>query len=510
MKKIILLLFCTFSTLVFSQEKQLHEITGKEITGAIRASFTPVQMPTKFDPSLEKTMGLFGLHYQVFTNNWLYVGAAMKTAVTGDQGGLFTLGIEAGATNKLFGNIYSDVNFHFAGGGGYRYLVNGGGMINANLGLAYKTNQFNFGVQYSYLNFFTGKIKSNSVSFYLEIPTYIRAADYSIANQDFLDSNTSFSFWNKIGTKSVQQVRFDFFYPRGNSKKDNGSDLTETLYVLGFEYQKYIASNTFIFAHTDAIYKGLRAGFMDLFIGGGHNFISTNYLNLFGKLGIGAAGGRIAPEGGLTIYPSAGFDFNISKKIAISGHGGYYKALAGDFEAYTLGLGIKYKTLSGGNRDLTNKKQKHFTAKGISLTIENQTYFNVQKTDARDTHLQLLALKVGYDLNPSFYLLGEASFAYEGESGGYAHGVIGLGYRTKPFFNSLAGFAEFYTGAAGGAGVDTGEGIIIKPTIGLSYQINDEFKLRTSVGQLVSPFGNLNTTNINIGVTYNFATLVVK
>ncbi len=85
--------------------------------------------------------------------------------------------------------------------------------------------------------------------------------------------------------KNVQQVRFDFFKPIGNSRKDNANNqepLTETLYVLGFEYQKYISNNTFVFAHADAIYKGLRAGFMDLFFGAGyHPYQTEKYKSIY-------------------------------------------------------------------------------------------------------------------------------------------------------------------------------------------------------------------------------------
>ena len=85
--------------------------------------------------------------------------------------------------------------------------------------------------------------------------------------------------------------------------------------------------NVFLFVHTDAIYKGLRAGFMDLFFGAGYHPYQSKHFNIFGKLGIGAAGGRIAPEGGLTIYPSAGVDLKISDKFALSGHWWILKSL---------------------------------------------------------------------------------------------------------------------------------------------------------------------------------------
>ena len=83
-------------------------------------------MPNDKFLNLKPTMGMMGLHYNIPLNNWLYTGAGMYAAVTGDQGGLFTLGIELGVNNRLFKNLYFDVNFHFGGGGGYRYLENDG------------------------------------------------------------------------------------------------------------------------------------------------------------------------------------------------------------------------------------------------------------------------------------------------------------------------------------------------------------------------------------------------
>ena len=112
--------------------------------------------------------------------------------------------------------------------------------------------------------------------------------------------------------------------------------MDNTLSVLGFEYQRYLSEDTFIYAHTDAMYKGLVAGFMDLFFGVGKNFIETTHINLFAKIGIGAAGGRIYPEGGLTMYPNAGFDLRITDKLGISAHGGYHRAIGGTFECDLL------------------------------------------------------------------------------------------------------------------------------------------------------------------------------
>lgn len=505
-------LFSLYSLFSFSQEN-LSTLKGIELNNKVRINFIPVEMPTDKFPGLDGTMGLLGLHYQIPFNDWLYGGVAFHAAVTGDQGGLFTLGAELGVNKQVYKNLYFDANIHFGGGGGYRYLINDGAFINPNIGLQYKKNNYSFGIQYSHLNFYSGEIKSNSVSFFVEIPSVLRFTDYDKAQQTFIAKNlSSDNFWSKPTVKNAQQVRFDFFFPRGNSKKDNGDPLTETLYVLGFEYQKYVSDNTFIFAHTDAIYKGLRAGFMDLFLGAGYHPYQSERINIFGKLAIGAAGGRVAPEGGLMIYPSAGFDLKLSKNLAFSAHGGYYRAIAGDLEAYTLGGGIKYYGLNGGTN---SKEETTFSTQGIRLEIQNQSYFGVAKTDdifnATAIDLQLIALKGSFDFNKWLYVTGEASFAYSGRSGGYAHGMVGLGVYSPRFLDAkMRAFAEFMAGAGGGAGVDTDEGIIVKPAIGLSYDVNNRISILASGGKYYSPFGNVNSNMISVGLSFNLSTLKVK
>ncbi|MCD8422560.1 hypothetical protein [Tenacibaculum finnmarkense] len=510
--------FLAFMLFLFTQNsfgQGLKTLKGTALQNKVRLNFIPVKMPTDKFPNLKPTMGLAGLHYQIPINNWLYGGAGFHFAVTGDQGGLFTLGAELGVNKQLYKNLYVDANLHFGGGGGYRNLVNDGGFINPNIGLQYKKDNYSFGVQYSHLNFLSGEIKSNSVSLFVEIPSILRFTDYNKAHQNFTAKNiSSDNFWSKPVVKNAQQIRFDFFKPFGNSKKDNGTPLNETLYVLGFEYQKYLSENTFLFAHTDAIYKGLRAGFMDLFFGAGYHPYQSKYINIFTKLAVGAAGGRVAPEGGLMVYPSAGIDLKITDKVALSGHGGYYRAIAGDLEAYTVGFGLKYYGLNGGTTS-EEKKYTNFYTQGLRVEIQNQTYFDVAKTDdkfgAKEIDLQLIGLKVNYDINKWLYIAGEASFAYDGRSGGYAHGLVGAGIYTPRFLNNkVRGFAELMAGAGGGAGIDTDQGIVIRPTLGFSYDIHQSISILASGGKYYSPFGNVNSTNINIGLSLNLSTLSVK
>lgn len=519
MKKLLLLFIAFIGSQNYAQTYNLSDLKGKELHNNIRLNYILVHQPhNQVGYNLQPTMGFIGLNYNIPINDWLYTGAGFHTAITGDQGGLFTLGVNLGVNVPIYKNLYFDANVHFGGGGGYRSLVNGGGIIYPNAGLQYKKNGYSFGVQYGYVNFFTGIQKNDNVSFFVEIPTTLRISSYENAQKTFTINNTSKDeFWTKPAVKSVQQITFDYFFPFGDSRSDASTNpqyhkLENTLSIIGFEYQRYLTDDTFVYAHLDAMYSGLVAGFMDMFFGVGKNFIETKYVNFFGKMGIGAAGGRIYPENGLTMYPSAGFDVKITDKVGVSAHGGYHRSIGGTFEALTAGFSLKYYGLSGSTKHpFTGEESSEIKTQGIQLGVQNQTYFDVAKFGIPDGDLQMIAVKLQYDLNHRFYLAAEASFAYEGESGGYAHGIFGLGIKSNKFANDkLSLFAEASGGVAGGGRIDSGEGILLRPTAGINYHVNDDLSFHASGGQMWSPFGRVNSSNINIGLSYGVSILNSK
>jgi hypothetical protein len=527
MKKIILFFTLLVSIQVFAQDLNLDNIKTIELKNSIRLNHIFIDQPDityTYDDGSQYTLkpeaGILGLNYNIPLNNWLYTGAGFHAASIGDQGGLFTLGINLGVNFPIYKQLYFDTNVHFGGGGGFRSLVNGGAMLYINSGLQYKFEQFSFGVQYGYLDFVTGIQGGENVSFFVEIPTTLRAGSYNDAQKEFtINDDFKDAFWEKPAVKSVQQVTFDFFFPMGQTRTDgqgnfnDAQPIRQTLYIIGYEYQRYLNRNTFLYAHLDTMYKGLRAGFMDLFFGVGKNFFETEYVNFFAKFGIGAAGGRIFPENGLTMYPSTGFDIRLSENFGLSLHGGYHRSLGATFEALTAGFSFKYYGLSGGTTDPVNsEKGTKIKTQGIQIGVQNQTYFDVAILDrSEDSDLQQLAIKINYDINHRFYVSGEASFAYEGGAGGYAHGIFGLGIKSNRYFNKrISLFAEAAGGVAGGGGVDSGEGILVRPSVGINYHFSDDFNFNVSAGQLWSPYGNVNSMNINVGFTYSLSLLNLK
>ena len=525
MKKISVFILFFSSIITIAQERTIEDIKTIELKNSIRLNHIFIDQPditytygdgTQYE--LFPKMGFLGLNYNIPLTNWLYTGAGFHAASFGDQGGLFTLGVNLGINLPIYKNLFFDANLHFGGGGGFRSLVNGGALLYPNAGFQYKLKDVSFGIQYGIVDFFDGIQGGNNISFFVEIPTSVKAGSYKNAHKTYKVVETDDDFWEKPAVKSVQQVKFDFFFPRGRTRNDgvgnfnNTTPITQTLYIIGFEYHRYINHNTFLYAHLDTMYRGLRAGFMDMFFGIGKNFIETRHINFFAKMGLGSAGGRIFPENGLTMYPSAGFDVRFSDHFGLSVHGGYHRAVAATFEAITTGVSLKYYGLSGGSKDpFTKEKAKYIKTQGVQIGLQNQTYFDVAILNKPKRDLQQIALKINYDITPYIYVAGEASFAYLGGAGGYAHGLFGLGVKSNRFFNEkISLFAEAAGGVAGGGGVDSGEGVLVRPTAGINYHISNDFHLNTSIGQMVSPFGNVNSTNVNIGFTYSLSVLNAK
>ena len=523
MKQAFLLVLCFFTFLTFAQKNtDANDASFHSLKNQIRLNYIPVSMPQNSFNAFDKTMGLAGLHYLVPISKNIYGGINMHAALFGDQGGLFTLGVALGYQQKIVSNLFFDSNINFGGGGGYRLLINKGAYINPNIGLSYHFPKFNIGLQYSHFNFYTGIVKSNTASIFAEIPINVNVGSYKSAHQKHRP--TVNSPWYSAFHKNGFVLRSDQFYPIGNSRKDaaENSELIENtiLHLIGFEYQRYINHNTFAFVHTDAIYKGLTAGFMDLFGGIGYEPIQTKRFSFFTKFAFGAAGGRIQQEGGATIYPSFGLEYKMTPSVSLQTHGGYLRAIDGDFEAYTFGAGLKINAYTGGFYNPDNHKRAYqLKSNGIRLSLQHQTYFNLKRFDREPLDLHLLAIQLNYDLNQYFYLAGQASFAYEATfsgndakselgAGGYADGMVGFGFYSPIFAKQkIQFFTEFLVGAGGGAGIDTKEGIIGKAKVGAYYHINNTFSVLASAGKVISPTRSINSNNVNIGLSVNFSSL---
>ena len=89
--------------------------------------------------------------------------------------------------------------------------------------------------------------------------------------------------------------------------------------------------------------------------------------------------------------------------------------------------------------------------------------------------------------------------------------MIGIGYYSKKYFNNSLEFnLEALVGVSGGAKIDTGDGVAIKPKIGIHYVLNPKFNLTAGVGKIIAPFGKLNSDLLTFGFAFKFGKIHVK
>ena len=87
------------------------------------------------------------------------------------------------------------------------------------------------------------------------------------------------------------------------------------------------------------------------------------------------------------------------------------------------------------------------------------------------------------------------------QSQGYQHPLYDLiKKKANIFIQALAG-------GAGGGDISTGEGLIIKPSIGMNYKINPAFAFRGAVGYVTARGGDLSSTFLNFGISYRLSFL---
>ena len=61
-------------------------------------------------------------------------------------------------------------------------------------------------------------------------------------------------------------------------------------------------------------------------------------------------------------------------------------------------------------------------------------------------------------------------------------------------------------GAGGGGGVDSGNALLYKPSIGLEYNLSKDFSLQTGIGKVISKSGNLDTNFLEANLVWRFGT----
>ncbi|WP_408024043.1 hypothetical protein [Tenacibaculum sediminilitoris] len=482
---------------------QTHTVPEQKTQlGFGQVDFLSIKMPVG-----EQNMDFTGLHYNLKLNDWSYAGAGLYGAVGGVRGGFFTLGINAGIQKKITNQLFIDTGIHFGGGGGASAPDGGGVFILPHLNLGYDFKYFSTTAGYSYVNFFDGgTIKSNQFNVAIQIPLSFETAKFKDRENNFTIDDLKNTSWNTLSNRISLMMHLN------NAKVTKGSYKGSTIRLAGFELNSYLTDNIFFFVRADGAYHGIKAGYMDTFLGGGYHLsMNKNRTNILAKLGVGAGGGGgVDTKGGFLIYPDISLEQKLFNNVYASINKGYLMNPNSHFISSTFGFGLKYYVdrdgILSGNQVFTKGKFKGFEA-----IIKQDLYLNAARDGGFNQDMHQISLQLNFFLNKCLYAAGQTSFANFGDAGAYAEGIVGLGIQSNTFFNNTTSiFTQVLGGAAGGGGISTGQGLIVKPSIGLNHKLNDKLHIRGGLGYVKARGGNLSNTYINIGLSYRFSFLSVK
>jgi hypothetical protein len=515
MKKILVFLFIYFlSQVLFSQEK---EIVPTKFTqnGFASLDYISVKMPIDEFNNPEINMGLTGIHYNLLLNKSVYAGVGFYGSVNGQRGGFFTLGLNLGVRKNLTEKLFIDTGFHFGGGGGAGAPDGGGAFLLPHLNLGYQFKKASATLGYSYINFFDkGNINSTQFRIGIQIPLSFDYANFKNKEKLFLVKKLKNSKWNQFSKRISLKLHEDNLSPYGDSQLTDFTSLKgKTIRLAGFEIASYLTDNWFAYFRADGAFHGIRGGYMDLFIGAGYRFsMNKNRTNILTKFAIGAGGGGSADTGGgVLIYPDISLEQKLFNDIYISINKGYLLNPNQHFASSTLGFGLKYYVNQQGIKQKNNSYYSSTKFKGIEVSIGQEIYFNAQRITHPIENLHQIAMQVNLFLNKNIYVAGHTSFAHFGGAGAYAEGIVGIGYQSKSILNNkIEIFTQLLAGAAGGGNISTGQGLILKPSIGFNYKLNNKLSFKTSLGKVKARGGNLNSTSLNFGLNYRISFLTAN
>ena len=143
--------------------------------------------------------------------------------------------------------------------------------------------------------------------------------------------------------------------------------------------------------------------------------------------------------------------------------------------------------------------------RGVRIRGAHQTYLTSDRKDGASGALHLVGFGMDVFVTPQLYLTGQGYGAYAGGAGGFATGFLGGGIESAPLFDRVRLVAEAVIGAAGGGGVDVGDGLLAQGTAGAELRLSRSWSLRLTGGWVQSLDNSLRSPVIDLGLSYRFA-----
>ena len=483
-------------------ENKIDDLTWRN--RILRFSFEEIDMP-----DAGEHMGLYSIGTYDRLNPWLYGGITLYGAATGTRGGFFTGGYTLGVEQKLSQKWILDAGGYVGAGGGGAAAQGGGLMLRPHIGLKYDFSGSLLGLNYSYIEFPNGDISSDAITLLLDIPftsPTLNWEDDGLTAADYFGSDLS----DVSRHRSQLAARVRAYYPSSESRTTSGGLFDNSLGLVGVDYSYFLDENWFATFETAGAATGGVGGYAELLAGIGYRLPLTkdDRLALLPALTIGGAGGgAVETGGGFVTRANLGVEYRLFTDLSLIIDGGYLTAPDGNFDTPYVGFNLAYvmETFALDQKGAPLKETDLIQTNKWRFRPAHQWYFNAERKRGFSRDMELLGGKIDWMVGDWWYLTGQGLSAYEGGAGGYSEGHWGVGV-LSPRWNNLQLFGEMLIGAGGGGGVDSGSALLYKPSIGLEYNLNDDFSLQSGIGKVISKEGNLNANTLDFSLVWRFGT----
>ncbi len=438
----------------------------------------------------DEKMGLVGVSYLVELREGLCVGPAVYGAASGKRGGLFTVGAEAALCIRLAGPLGLETGLYVGGGGGGGAPVGGGLMLRPHADLLWDFGGYRLGVSVSNVRFPSGEINSTQFGLVLAMNTqFIHLPGGSDPMPYFGGARTGVGFDRILGVVGA-------YRPASGAKGNSGAPLDTSIGTVGTRADHFFTPNFFGGIEANAAATGGAAGYAE-FLGtlGLQWPVGTDRFTLGGRVALGMGGGGDIPTGG-GLLGKAALDaaLRLSRNVSLNLEAGWARAPQGSFSAPFGSLALTWD-LDHGDGAPTVGTREEFSA-GV------ETYHLAARKKGPPATLDNVTLKFNRFVSESVYLTGQVHSAYAGGAGGFSVGLIGVGAQQALGEHVLVG-AELLAGAAGGGGVDTGNGAVVQPMAYIGVNLSRALSLRLGAGRVMSG-GGLDSNVLELTLAFSF------
>ncbi len=439
----------------------------------------------------DEKMGLAGLSYLVQPTEGLCLGPAVYGAASGQRGGFFTIGAEAALCTRVYGPLNVLAGLYAGGGGGAAAPQGGGLMLRPHLDLMWDFGPLRAGLSWAKVYFPNGDIDSDQLGVVVDVPMsfgWLPAGQRSLASWG--GQRGGMGFDRVLAVAGV-------YAPRGNSLGSSGAPLPSHIGYVGARAEAQLLPALYVGLEANGAASGGVDGYAEI-LGtlGSDVALGDGGVRLGGRVALGMGGGGDMPTGGgLLGKVAVDLSVPLSRDFSLGLEAGWAHAPQGDFNAPFGSLALRWALDPLPGMAPTRVRQE--------WSAGAEMFFDAARKDGSERDMQSVNFKYARFIGPTMYLTGQVQSAYQGGAGGFSVGLFGIGGQWRSGDGLLAG-AEMLAGAAGGGGVDTGSGAVVKPMAYVGYELSPAASLRLGAGWIEAPNGQLSSPVLDLSVVFAF------